>query len=55
MEDAVKVANYLGEKLLVWGLIEDKEYASKIENTFTKEIVEWKGFLPTKKFQVCSI
>jgi len=51
LEDAVKVANDLGEKLLVWGLIEDKEYASKIENTFTNEIVEWKGFLPTKKFQ----
>ena len=51
LEDAVKVANDLGEKLLVWGLIEDKKYASEIENTFTKEIVEWKGFLPTKKFQ----
>ena len=51
LEDAVKVANDLGEKLLVWGLIEDKEYASKIENTFTKKIIEWKGFLPTKKFQ----
>ena len=51
LEDAVKVANDLGEKLLVWGLIEDKEYASKIENTFTKEIVEWRGFLPTNKFQ----
>ena len=41
----------MGEKLLVWGLIEDKEYASKIEDTFTKKIIEWKGFLPTKKFQ----
>ncbi len=51
LEDAVRVAKSLGEKLLVWGLIEDKEYASKIENTFTEEIVEWKGFLPTNKFQ----
>ncbi|WP_269606457.1 glycosyltransferase family 4 protein [Prochlorococcus marinus] len=51
LEDAVKVANSLGEKLLVWGLIEDKEYASKIENIYTKEIIEWKGFLPTNKFQ----
>jgi len=51
LEDAVKVANDLGEKLLVWGLIEDKEYASKIENAFTKEIIEWRGFLPTNKFQ----
>jgi len=51
LEDAVKVASDLDEKLLVWGLVEDKEYASKIENTFTKGIIEWKGFLPTFKFQ----
>ncbi len=51
LEDAVKVANNLGEKLLVWGLIEDKEYASRIENTVTKEIIDWRGFLPTNKFQ----
>ena len=51
LEDAAKVARDLGEKLLVWGLIEDKEYASKIENTFSKEIIEWRGFLPTIKFQ----
>ena len=51
LEDAAKVATDLGEKLLVWGLIEDKEYASKIENTFSKEIIEWRGFLPTIKFQ----
>ena len=51
LEDAVKVANHLGEKLLVWGLIEDKEYASKIENTFEKEMIDWRGFLPTNKFQ----
>ena len=51
LEDAVEVANVLGEKLLVWGLIEDKEYASKIENSYTKEIIEWRGFLPTNKFQ----
>ena len=51
LEDAVKIANIMGEKLLVWGLIEDKEYASKIENTFTKGIIEWKGFLPTSEFQ----
>ena len=51
LEDAVKIASDLGEKLLVWGFIEDKEYASKIENSFTKGIIEWKGFLPTIKFQ----
>ena len=51
LEDAVKIASDLGEKLLVWGLIEDKEYALNIENTFTKGIIEWKGFLPTNQFQ----
>ena len=51
LEDAVKVASDLGEKLLVWGIIEDKEYASRIENSFRKGIIEWKGFLPTSKFQ----
>ena len=51
LEDAVKVANNLGEKLLVWGFKEDIEYASKVENTFTKGIIEWKGFLPTNQFQ----
>ena len=51
LEDAVKIACDLGEKLLVWGLVEDKEYALKIENSFPKGIVEWKGFLPTNKFQ----
>tara|TARA_B100000965_G_scaffold277850_1_gene235656 strand:- start:966 stop:1673 length:708 start_codon:yes stop_codon:yes gene_type:complete len=50
LEDAVKVANDLGERLLVWGLIEDKEYALNIENTFEK-IIDWRGFLPTNKFQ----
>jgi len=51
LEDAVKIASDLGEKLLVWGIIEDKEYASEIENTFRKGIINWKGFLPTTKFQ----
>ncbi|MBW3042415.1 glycosyltransferase [Prochlorococcus marinus] len=51
LEDAVKVANYLDEKLLVWGLMEDNEYATEIENKFGKGIVDWKGFLPTNEFQ----
>ena len=51
LEDAVKIASDLGEKLLVWGFIEDKEYASYIENIFKKGIIEWKGFLPTSQFQ----
>ncbi len=51
LEDAVKIACDLGEKLLVWGLIEDKQYAKNIENIGTNDIIEWKGFLPTSQFQ----
>jgi len=51
LEDAVKIASHLEEKLLVWGVIDDKEYATKIEKTFKKDFIEWKGFLPTNKFQ----
>ena len=38
LEDAVYVADQLGEKLKVWGFIEDKMYASKIENHSLKEL-----------------
>ena len=51
LEDAVKVASNLGDKLLVWGLMEDKAYASKIEKSFPKGTIEWRGFLPTNLFQ----
>ena len=36
LEDAVYVADKLSEKLKVWGVIEDKNYASKIEQSFPK-------------------
>ncbi len=51
LEDAVYVANKLGEKLKVWGFIEDETYASKIEKSFPKGAIDWKGFLPTDKLQ----
>ena len=38
LEDAVYVANELGEKLKVWGVIEDETYAKKIEHLFLKEL-----------------
>ena len=34
LEDAVYVASAMGEKLNVWGYIQDKEYASKIEQSY---------------------
>ncbi len=51
LEDAVYVANELGEKLNVWGFIEDETYASKIEKSFPKGTINWMGFLATDKLQ----
>ena len=51
LEDAVYVANKLGEKLNIWGLIEDKSYASRIEKLYSPELLEWKGFLETENLQ----
>ena len=51
LEDAVAVAYSLNERLLVWGVIEDNEYAKKIEELFPKGTIDWRGFLPTNKFQ----
>ena len=51
LEDAVYVANELGEKLNVWGVIEDENYASKIEEFFPQGTIDWKGFLATDQLQ----
>ena len=51
LEDAAYVANELGEKLNVWGIMEDNSYALKIEKLFTPGIIEWKGFIETDKLQ----
>ncbi len=51
LEDAVYVANELGEKLSVWGLIEDETYASRIEKSFPKGTIDWMGFLSTDELQ----
>jgi len=51
LEDAVYVANQLGEKLKVWGFIEDEIYASKIEKSFPQGTIEWMGFLSTDELQ----
>ena len=51
LEDAVYVANELGERLNVWGVIEDEKYASKIEQTFPQGTINWKGFVSTNKLQ----
>ncbi len=51
LEDAVYVAAEIGEKLNVWGVIEDKDYASKISALYSVGQICWKGFLPTNKLQ----
>ena len=51
LEDAVYVANVLGEKLNVWGVVEDEKYASKIEQSFPQGTINWMGFLSTDKLQ----
>ena len=51
LEDAVYVANKLQERLNVWGYIEDKKYASMIEDFDTSGLVSWRGFLGTSKLQ----
>ncbi|MBO6971889.1 MAG: glycosyltransferase family 4 protein [Prochlorococcus marinus CUG1431] len=51
LEDAAYVAHVLGEKLNVWGVIEDETYALKIEQSFPQGTVCWKGFLATDELQ----
>ena len=51
LEDAVYVANQIGEKLKVWGFIEDEMYASKIEKSFPQGAIDWMGFLSTDVLQ----
>ena len=51
LEDAAYVANALGERLNVWGIVQDESYALKIEKLFSPGILKWKGFLETNELQ----
>ena len=51
LEDAVYVANELGEKIKVWGFKEDETYASKIEQSFPQGTIDWMGFVSTNELQ----
>ncbi len=51
LEDAVEVAVAHRDRLLVWGLIEDPEYALRVESSFSPGVIDWRGFLPTQAFQ----
>jgi len=51
LEDAVFIANELGEKLHVWGFIENEAYALKIEKSYPEGTIDWRGFLSTYELQ----
>ena len=51
LEDAASIAASLGEKLLVWGLIEDVEYANRVKSLFSQDLIDFRGFLPTNTLQ----
>ena len=51
LEDAAYVANALGEKLNIWGIVQDESYAFEIEKLCSPGILEWKGFLETDELQ----
>ncbi len=51
LEDAVYVANELGEKLKVFGYKEDETYASKIEESYPEGVIDWMGFVSTNELQ----
>ena len=51
LEDAAYVAEKLGEKLNVWGIIQDTNYASSIEKLVSPGIMKWNGFLETENLQ----
>ena len=51
LEDAVFVADKLQEKLNIWGIIQDRDYAISIEKAFPKGLISWNGFLKTFDLQ----
>ena len=51
LEDAVFVANELKEKINVWGIVQDEEYAKNIEKSFPSANISWKGFKETNQLQ----
>ncbi len=51
LEDAVAVASGLRDRLMVWGLMEDPEYAKAVEASVPSGTIEWRGFMTTAQFQ----
>jgi UDP-glucose:tetrahydrobiopterin glucosyltransferase len=51
LEDAAAAAAQLGERLAVWGLVEDPAYAAAVEASVPAGTLDWRGFLPTAELQ----
>ena len=51
LEDAAAVAAALDDSLLVWGVVEDSDYAARVESSFPPGTLDWRGFLPTSQLQ----
>ncbi len=52
LEDAAAVAAALDDRLLVWGVIDDPEYAKRVEESVPTGTIEWMGFFPTSVLQL---
>jgi UDP-glucose:tetrahydrobiopterin glucosyltransferase len=51
LEDAAAAAALLGQRLAVWGLMEDPAYAAAVEASVPAGTIDWRGFLPTNALQ----
>ena len=51
LEDAAAAAAAIGEKLLVWGIVEDSSYAHRVETSVPTGTISWQGFLSTAQLQ----
>ena len=52
LEDAAQVASALGDRLIVWGVVEDKDYADSVERCCSSGTIDWRGFLTTPELQI---
>ena len=51
LEDAAAAAAALGDRLLVWGLREDPDYAAAVEASVPSGTIDWRGFVSTAELQ----
>ena len=51
LEDAAAVAARLGQRLAIWGLVEDPAYAAAVQASVPAGCLDWRGFLPTAELQ----